>query len=539
MAFSIVVAGDTVYRMDTAGAFTALSLPSNISVDQTRTPRMAVLGRVVVIVNGLTRSVAVYPDSTVRPMQLTPQVAAPNAIAGGSGGLSGTFRVKMTNCLKDIDTGQLLLESDFSQVSADVTVSSKVITVNGIQVCPDNLAGVFRRLYRTTTGPGTAYFKWVDLDGNEQTSLSDDMPDAGLSLFAAPTEVGVAPGMIPGTYMTLLVEWKGRLWGVGDVEIDKLRYSGDNIVYGWPASYGINVNPVGADAYGITGLIRRRDELGICRRQIIWKVQGTGPSNFSLVKVVEGKGCFAPDSISVIRDVGYFLGEDGVYTWGPDGVKSISDEKVKGWFCTDTYFNRSRFPQAFGHYNAKYHCYELALSAAGSSVNDRWVSYDIERQEWLGPHRTTAFTPTYATQFIDANDLTVPIMGSSDGYIYKQNQATFNDNGDAITLNLIGKAHSCDAPDITKIFNDLSIVQKAQSGQGNLQIGVALGAYDQAVSKTFSNSTIPATDLRKSRQRFNNLGPGRNVRLEFTEATLNQGCELHGYEIPFGVLGRR
>lgn len=525
------MAGSTLYKLTSGGVATALSLPSGVTLSATRPARMAVLGRNVVLVNNPTRNLFVDPDLTVRPLNFVPPMSAPILTAGAAGGLSGTFRVKFSNKVKDPRTGALIIESALSPASAAVTIASKLLAVSGIAVCPDS-ACTSRQLYRTVTS-GTAYFPWMEVDGNVATTATDDLSDASLELIAAPTELGSPAGGITGTTMTLVASWKNRLWGVGDVDIDTIVFSGDGLIYGWPPDYSFDIAPVGVDIYGITGLIPRRDEFGIAKRNILWKVIGTNQDDFELVKVIEGKGCYAPDSVQVIRDVGYFLGEDGVYQWGADGVSCISDERVRGWFATDTYFNRAQFPNAFATYNARYHSYELHLANVGSSNIDRWVSYDITRKEWFGPHRTTAFTPTAGGVIVDSNNLTVPVLCGSDGYIRTQNSSSYNDDGSAITLSLVGKSHTADAPDIQKIFGDLSLISKVESGSGSLTIGVANGAIGAAVVKTLT------ADLTKGRQRFSTLGPGRAVRLEFTEATLNQGCELDGYEIPYGALGRR
>ena len=532
MAFYIVAAGGSLYSVNTSGVATTLTLPTGVTLDVTKPARMAVLGRLVCIVNQPSRSLTVDGKNVVRPMVLQPPSGAPVLGTGSGGVYSGTVRAIYTNIIKDAESGALIAESDFSAASASATVSANSVQADGILVSQD--PGITaRRLYRTVTGPGTAFLPWVDLDGNTLTKIADDMSDAALGLLAAPTELGSAPGMITGSRMTNIVEWKGRLWGVGDTDVDILRYSGNGISYGWPTSGAIPINPVGADSFGITGLMRRRDELGVSKRNIIWKITGDRVLNFTPIKVIEGKGVWGTDTVIIIRDIAYFLGEDGVYTWGPTGVDCISDEKVRGWFATDTYFNRAKFADAFATYNPRYHAYELHLAAAGSSTIDRWVSYDIARREWFGPHLTNAFTPTWSTVFIDVNNFNAPLMGASNGFLYQQNQTAFNDDGNAIPISWVSKSHNADAPDDTKIFQDLSLLMKRQGTAGSLAIGIALGDYDASIAKTFT------ADLRKTRQRFNNCGPGRNVRLEFTESTLNQGAELHGYEIPWGVLGRR
>ncbi len=519
--------------MTTLGVATGLTLPTGVTISTTRRTRMAVLGRNIAVVNGPSRSLQVAPNNTVRPLILRPPVSPPLLAAGAAGLYSGTVRAKYTYIIKDPDTGDLLAESDFSPISGAVTVALKLIAVSGLAASPDTQV-THRRLYRTTTGPGDTYFQWIDVEGNGgAASIADDTSDVLLNLVAAPTGLGAAPGMVPGTFMTVLCAWKGHLWGVGDLDVDTLLFSDTGFIYAWPLDNAFDIEPVGADSFGITGLMPRRDELGVSKRNILWKIIGSDENRFEPVKVVEGKGCWAPDSVVIIRDIAYFLGEDGVYTWGPDGVESISDTKVRGWFASDTYFNRSQFPNAFGKYNAKYHGYELHLAAVSSNNIDRWVFYDINSKTWWGPHKTAAFTPTLGGAMIDSNNYNVPIIGGSDGFLYVQNQAAFTDQTSAIAVDIIGGFHNASTPDIQKLWDNLSVLSKIEAAAGNLAIVVKVGALDAAVAKTFT------ADLRKGRQRFTVLGPGRLMNLQFTESTNNQGCELYGFEVPYIELGRQ
>lgn len=544
MAYNIVVGGGSVYSMTTAGVATALTLPTGVSVSSTRPSRMAVIGRNIVIVNGPNRSLFIDPIGVVRPMQLTPPTSPVIVSGTGSSTLSGTFKVKYTYITKDPLSGALLLESDFSPESATVTLTSQLLLFTGLGISPD-AATTHRRMYRTTTGPGTVYYHWFDVDGNTITTGSDGMSDASLALIAAPTELGTAPGAIIGTYMTLIKEWKGRLWGVGDNAIDTLRYSGNGLLYGWPATYGLTIAPVGNDQYGITGLLPRRDELGVARRDYLWRVihNGTnsdGTPNYDVRRVHEGKGVYGPDTVIIIDDVAYFLAEDGVYTWGPSGIECISDRKVRKWFATDTYFNRSLYPSCFANYNATYHTYELHLAAAGSSSIDRWVSYDIAGKKWLGPHKTDAFTPSASGVIVNASAQHVPVIAGTNGFVYLENQSTFGDAGSAINMSALSKLHDGNTPDIMKLFKEMSFQNKRQSSKGNWQVAASLIQDRDDLSDT--TPTVAKTytmEMQKNRQLTSNVGNGRMLQLEFTEDTLDLGCEIYGYEVEFHELGRR
>ena len=533
MPFYITVAGGSLYRMDTSGTATALSLPTGVTIDSTRVARMAVLNRKVVVVNAPNRSIWIDASGTVRPLGITPPVGPVVLTGTGSSTLSGTYKARYTHIVRDSNTLELLQESAMSPLSGAATISSQFLLASGVAVCPDTVTA--RRLYRTVTGGSATVFEWGDLDGNVATTFADSLSDASLSLIPSPDELGNAPGMHIGSRMTLIVEWKGFLWGVGDQDVDVLRRSASGLIYAWPPGGSFNIEPVKADQYGITGLIRRRDELGIGKRDILWKIVGSDPDNFEIIKVRDskGRGIYAPDSVVVIDDVGYYLGGDGVYTWGSEGVKSVSDERVRNWFATDTYFNRAQYPNAVGKYNSKYHGYELHLAAAGSSNLDRWVFYDIARKRWWGPHKTDAFTPTWGSEIIDSNGLVIPVMGSSDGYVWKQNQSGFVDGTDDIALDLITAFHHGGTPDIEKLWGQPSFLTKIEAAAGNLSAAVKLGGL--GASSTFSLTA----DLRNGREKFRILGTGRHLNLQLTETTASQGCELYGYEIPYHELGRR
>ena len=534
MAYYIAVAGGTVYKINTSGTATGLTLPTGVTIDTALPARMAVLDEKVVIVNAPDRSIWVDRSGTIRPLGLAPPVSPVTVSGTGSSTLSGTYKARYSYIVLDPDTLELLQESPMSPLSNATTITSEFLLAAGVGISPDTITA--RRLYRTVTGGSAIVFPWGDLNGNTATSFADSVSDANLSLTPAPSDLGNAPGMQFGSRMTLIAEWKGFLWGVGDQDPDTIRRSAAGLVYALPPAGTYNIEPVRADQYGITGLISRRDELGICKRNIIWKMVGSDPDTFELVKIRDskGRGCYAPDSVVVIDDVGYFLGGDGVYTWGPDGVKSISDARVRNWFSSDTYFNRAQYANAFAKYNSKYHGYELHLANVGSSDIDRWVFYDIAHKTWWGPHKTDAFTPSMASEIIDTNGVVIPVIGSGAGHIWQQNQTGFIEGTDDIALDLITAFHNSGSPDIEKLWGRFSLISKIETAAGNLSVIVKLGGLDATSAYALS------PDLQLGREKFRVLGNGRMLNLQFTETTASQGVELYGYSVePGHELGRR
>ena len=531
MGFYLAQAGAALYKVSASdGVATTLSLYSGVALDTTLRPRGAILGRMIAWVNSPNRSLWVDEANHVWPLVLSVPTSAPALAAGGGTGLTGAYRAKVTFLVKD-DFGNILLESDFSPLSsASAALANNDLTYSNLPVSPDSIVNA-RRIYRTVSGPGTTYFLAFDVEDNVTTTISNGNSDESIALNVAPTDLGPAPS----NRIELIAAWKDRLWAKILEYPDYVYFSGLRKPYAWPAANSYEIGPVGSDLHGVTGVIPRRDELGICRRDVLWKIIGDGPSNFTRIKVAEGVGCMAPDSIVVIRDTGHWLGEDGVYTWGPEGALCISRDTVHPWFTTDTYFNRAMFSQAVGLYNPRDDTYMLFLAAVGSTALDRWVSYDTRRKVWLGPHYAdfkVVGIPTCAALLEDTNDLAMPSIGFSDGRIRKINQSGFSDDGAAIAFDVIGKFHSGEDPDLTHFWGELSMLTKVEAG-GTLTITPTVGRLNAAAGAAISHT------LTTGRQRLRRLGVGPLCSLRFQESTNAQGVTIYGYEIPFHELGRR
>lgn len=533
MAYSLVVAGRTLYRLSLAGVATALTLPTGITLSATRAPKWAILGRQVLLTNNPSRSLVIDPDFTVRPLQLVPPSSPPIVAAGASGGLTGVYTVKYTEVVIDPLTGALLAESDFSPESAAVSLTADLLAVSGLSASQD-AAVTHHRLYRTLAG-GVVYYLWLDVEAS-RTSVADDLSDVLIPNLEAPQELGAGPGLMASTYMTQLVQWKNRIWGVGNREIDTVRYSGLGIAYGWPATYGLDIAPVGGDYFGVTGLVPRRDVLGVGKRESFHVISGGQPDadgvpQWDVRAEKNGKGIYGPSL--VVDDTAYYLGPDGVYSWGADGFACPSDGRVRKWFATDDYFNRALFPSAFAKYNERYDSIEWHLAAAGSSVIDRWVSYDRETGVWLGPHTTSKMGTSSAFTLIDARDQVLTVIGGDDGVIYLQNQTGFADAGDAIEIALHTKKHDGGRPAITKNFGGVTLISKTLAGRGNCQIAYRAGTLEAPIMQTVQ------ADLRLGNEVLPRVGTGEYLQIEITEDTNGGECQLYGYEVPFVPLGNR
>ena len=532
MPHYLIQAGSKLQKMTTAGVITDLTLPADVVISTTRRGHFALLQRQAVFVNGATKNLWIDENGVVRPMSLRAPSTPPLLSQGSAGGLTGTFKAAVANGIKDED-GKVLALSPFGPLSDALTIASKEIDVTGVFGSFDTDVN-FRRVYRTTDG-GNVLFQWEDLDGNRLTSFTSDMSDARLEQIAAPTDLGNPPGTIGGDRLTLIEEWKGHLWAVSSGRPDFLRNSAFQKFYAWPETSEFLIPPEGSDTIGVTAIVPRRDELGIAKRDMFAKITGNVESNFARIIVVQGAGIVAPESVVVKEDIMYGLGLDGVYRWGPDGFKNISDDRVKSWFTTDTTFNRAQFPNAFAKWHEQYSGYDLHLAASGSSDIDRWVLFQPASGKWYGPHKTAAFTPTAAQELQDSNLQALPVIASSNGFLWKTQSTRTDDTGTAIDYDVLGKFHHADAPMVDKFFGLMDVISAIESS-GTVTVTPALGGLDASAGTAFSH------DLTKGRERLGYLSEGESAlfcQLRFQNNVAGIDVRLYGYEVEWHSVGMR
>ncbi len=529
MPYYIVQHGTNLSLVVPAGTASTLVLPTGVTLSDDVPPRFAIWRREVVVVNSPSEPIAVDKEGDVRILTPLPPTNAPVLAASGSGNLTGVYQIKVSFYIKD-EFGNFLAESGLSPVSNSVTAAADVLTVTNIPISAQDVSG--RKLYRTTAG-GSTFFPWIEVDGNVVTTAQGDLPDAALELVAAPTNLG------PGPDLSLVAEWRGRLWGADKDNIDSLRRTGADTSYAWDPDLEFEVPPIGRDRRGITALIRRRDELGVAKWDSFHMVTGNDDDSFTLVQVAEAIGCVSNESVQVIEDEAFFLGAPyGIYKWTDGGIVNISNEKVKGWFATDTYFNRAQFEFSTSNYDPVYHIYSVHLASPSSTDNDLWIYYDIEGDQWYGPHKTGEFTPTASGLLTTSEDKPLPTIGSSNGFLWR-NQATRTDGTttsidfDVDTPFLCGTPP---APDIDKAFLELAIISKVQPTglPKTLTITPKVGGLDVAASEVILH------DMTTGRERLPRLGaPGRFAQLNFRQNTADTDVVLYGFEIPYFELGRR
>jgi len=526
MALVIAVAGSKVQLAFTDGTIQDVTLPTGVSVVANTPARFAILGRNVVVTNAVTRPIWIDPDGIARLLTLSSPAIAPTVAAGAAGSLTGTFgAVKVTFAIKD-SAGNILVESDYGPASGNVALTSDALALSAIPISGDVSCNC-RRIYRPLVGPGAVYYHVVDLDDNTTTSLETDVVDAAVTNVPA-DPLGGAPSKIE-----LVATWKNRVWAKNPNNPDETVFSEDGSIYQFPDENAFAIKPEGQDERGLTAYLARRDELGVGKRDMLAKIVGDSDEDFAVITVVVGVGPVSQESVVVIQDVAYFLGEEGVYKWDAQGVECVSDAKVRDWFTSDTYFARSEFENAVAHYDPQLNAYVLGLAAVGSTTVDRWVHYDLETKTWWGPHKTGLSVSFGSMALIEnANDIALPVFGASDGRIYKK-QATFTDGAaTAIDFDVDTRFFSGDAPDVTHYWGMPTILSKIL-GSGTLTITPKVGRLNASAGTAISHT------MTLGRERLPRLGIGALLQLNLRQATNAVGAQIYGIEIPWHEVGRR
>lgn len=529
MSFYLLHAGTALQKCSVSGTLTSITLPTGVTMVSTRPARAAILANQIVVVNATSRNIVVNPTTlATRLLNITGPAAKPTVASGGSGTLTGTYRFGFTYAILDGTT--ILTESPMSPLSDPITFSAQSAQLTNVTV--SGTAGVTHRLIYRTVSDGVELYESTRIADNVTTTVNDNTSDYDLALLPVAEGKGNPPGVDGTDRFRLIVSWKDRLFASPANDPDYLYISGNREIYSWSEANRLTVQSKGEDATGITAFMVRRDELVIAKRRKLWKLIGTSPDDFELVLIADGIGAVSQDACVVVRDTCYFLGEDGFYEYGPNGVTKLSREKVQPWFTTDTYFNRAYFNVAFAKYNQLYDKVELHLAAAAATTINRWVEYDLKQREWFGIHKTDAFTPTCAGAMDDTNGFSTPVIGSSAGFLYRQNQSTAADDGTAIDMDITTKFHSGNAPDREHYWDHPSIINKIESS-GTLTVTATVGDLDASAQSGQS------VDLTNDRTVLPRLGYGRYCQLRFQNSTLNVPVTIYGYEIGYFEVGRR
>lgn len=563
--FSLVQAEDALYCVSDDGTQIEgpLVLPAGCVLDPDQRIQVSILAQKVIITRAVTPSIWMDPLTFVlRPLSIDAPLAAPVIASGGAGSLTGTYYAAYSYVIHI--NGVVVQESPRSPLSTALTVSANDINWSAL-VPSDSPYVTGYRLYRTVAdGSGGVLFQVTTLtDPSATTYTGDDVVDASLSLLPAPNT-----GNPPAT-LGVCVAWRNRLWAVGTEpdEIDALRYTEVDAPFDWFEDNSLPVPVKGEDQWGVIGFLPRRDELVIAKRSRFVKVIGNSASDFEIIIVAEGPGAVSTDSCCVIHDRGYCHGLTGVWEIGPEGVQDITIDRISAWFQTDVEFSQEpeHLRDSLGGFNPLTNAYELQLYPTDATDPIQWLSFDLARREWCGPYQTAAFTITARGTVRDPQGQSQPLLGGSDGYLYRMNQAAAGDYAGAapavgvgIAIDWRTKQYTAATPNLFHVWGQITVHQRAQGdAAGSAEIMVFTGPIDERglflPPATVKPNYILPLPLTRGLIRTARAGAGQMVCLWFrhnfiaspltgeqtgTGDSLSD-VELWGIEIPTVATGAR
>jgi hypothetical protein len=535
MSVTLVQAGATLQFVDEAGVLTPVALPAGITLRTDVPPRWEVYGHYVILVNTPNRPITIDASGTVRPLTPLAPSLAPVLSGVATGTLSGTYNHGRYTFLIRADDGTIIAESDYSPASStDVTIAALDLQYAGIDVSTEGSVNA-RRAYRVTSG-GAELFQWIDLDGNILTSVQDDLPDDALSLLAASPALGAPPRL------TLIAEFRDRLFGVGDLDVDTVRYTETGLMYAWPALNALAIPRVGSDLVGVTAFLTRREALGVGRLNRLLAIVGSGEESadqstlidFRVIIISDQCGVLGQETVVVYRDKVLFLWLDGVYQWDDAGIVCLSDGvggkgRVRAWFTTTDYFDASRFSRAFAQIVVVHSLVKYRLFLWDPAGVLQFVEFDLNERTWDGPHRVDAFTATSA--FLrTVNNIAVPTVGASDGGIYDQGvrptaaDVAISGQRYGIDYDVDTKFYPGSSPDREQYFGQLSMLGKVQAA-GEITITPKVGYLDAPAQPPITYA------MKRGRQRLRRLGFGKLAQLRLKHTKVDEPVALYGFEI--------
>lgn len=528
---TLVQSGADFYIVAEDGGHAQLSEPSTVTITDGRPPRFEVNGVHAIVVNSVDQALIVDDAGIVLFFSPPAPTAAATLSSGTAGALTGTYSVKYTFAIRDLD-GNIVAESGFSPSASTGAIVAKKITTSNVQTLTgltaanyDDRYEVVRRFYRTATG-GSTYFLWYTIEDNTTTGFSDDTSDAAIAALPA-DNLNTAP------FLSLIASYGERMFGVDELtNREVLRYSETGLRWAWPEENIFTLPQVKGDSQsGGTALLPFRNGLGITKSNMLIRLTGTDDSTFNLTTISTSIGCVSQESAGVYRDQWYFLGQDGVYRWGEDGLACVSDPKVRSWFTTDTYFDRGEFVNAKGEVDVITKRYKLQLTTVDGNIN--WVEYDIESDTWWGPHRTDVADYGLTSIFRLGSHSPLLGMGTDTGYIVVDTEDRL-DNGDtAIEMEGILAPIRAANPPVTTYFGELTTEVDPQAG-GTLLVYPTVGEIGAAEQSVMSHALTTASVS------LGRLGYGRFLQLRFFHNTINQLIQLLGFEVaPTNIVGRR
>ena len=152
----------------------------------------------------------------------------------------------------------------------------------------------------------------------------------------------------------------------------------------------------------VTGMYSFLETLVVFSERSIYTVTSMDMQNYSMVRVVNGVGCVAPDSIVQVGDVLYFMGTDGVYGFtgaGTQGAVTKISDPITSLFTGE--YPQTQVPQTVLS-TLRDHGWPWHIDRAGLDLSNGLHVKSKEQIWWSVPVKTDArnFTATLVFDYV-------------------------------------------------------------------------------------------------------------------------------------------
>jgi len=364
-----------------------------------------------------------------------PETAPSVATAATGSVLTGDYQYKVTYVNSN------LVESDVSDATTTIAVSTQNVALTSIPVAPTSFGVESRRLYRTETS-GTVFYRLATLSDNTTTTYDDGIADGDLGV-AAPSDQGVPPNY------KAIVYHVGRLFCI-DPSDDFVKYSEIGNPYVFKA---LSFRRIGDATGDIPQTLTIYDNAIIvgCKRST-WMIYmpDSDDSNWVNVRVITQYGSKSPFCTFKYNNKVMFAAteEAGANFVGfaaiqgnavqPDVTlltrSTLGSDLVSNKISAETQDYKDSLADDFTAIVHKERAYVTAAKTSAATENNRILFFDFSIEN-LDKKQKFAWAPWNG---INAADFTVYddklYYGSSEdvGQVLEMNTSAYNDNGSAI-----------------------------------------------------------------------------------------------------------
>ncbi len=194
--------------------------------------------------------------------------------------------------------------------------------------------------------------------------------------------------------------------------------------------------------------------------------------------------------------------------------------------CTLYWNNGTASPPAWGVYDSNKNSIYWTSSINNSSTNNRFLKYDLNRQEWF-PFDLAVSAPRFINNYL--------YFGSSTGgYWNLYGNGATSDNGSAINSYFKTKDFGGDSAFSEKDWADVSIVAR-NAQTGSLNVTWTNNRYSTG-TYIISLSTSGSVPYIRSNYYLPKTSPATFFNLQFGNNAANQPWEVDGYGLDYSIL---